>query len=887
MRVITKQINKTIAAVSNTFLSPEKPAEHFVSGTEKFTDRLTYESSFEDEDRTVFLLSDNALGTFYELTHIPHEINSESRLQEHMREFAKIFKKIESSRVTFQFIFDQQISEDFPAPEWDVDSYARKVMQKRVEAIKELARNPKDRPPLYRRKIYLTLRVECKESILSSNEGDLAQLLEKESEILHESLVTLRDYANTLEKSFLSSFAKPLQKLGEQDLVKLLRETLHGSENRSGVFFKDDRPRPEFERISSRVLNGSVEWDASGVGVGADTWEALSWSGQPQQIYPGVMTRLMEIKAPLRCVVNIRPTNYTADLESLSAKIQEGDPYQNRQKKDVDETEDRVVGGEKLLDCSLHVLIRSTDAALTGRKDLRQGQSIARDIEDAIPVFLERFTAFPVFMVCLPFQFSSQASGFIGRERRILSDDIGFILPVFGGTLGSKKPKQLMQARSGEAIYLNQRAGKSNPHFAVFGASQSGKSFWFANFLMSEFAYNPDTMVFLIDSKTSVEYLGKALGEDLGFQMIKPPESYPNLFRGELTKPRVTGIIEVIKTSLSLISGISLDSTEETILAEAIYKTYEDNHQSSGSRYIKSESPDEVGVYESTDGKVALPRMSDIANKLKVVAGQMDITEARVDILREKLLPFFGKGPYAEIFDQQGFEQPDVRAPGLTIYDLDAMSEGPVRTIVTLILIAEIERQIRHPLNRGRNGCLIVEEAGDNLKSKSPQLAEYIKSAYTRFAKIKVSCGAITNKIEHYTTIPACRTAWGQSSTNIILPVYNDSERSALPELLKNDYLAELACDLKKEPGAFSEFLWLGDEVRGTVSYVPTGYDYWLAINHSEDVDALTYAFEIHRTWQKAIDCLAELRPLGFRDDSQELYFIGESEKRRIKEWAN
>ena len=885
LNLVSKKINSAMDLVSKSLLAPEKPSPYFLASAEKFTERLVYESSFIDEDRYIFLLSDGALGTFFEFTHIPHEIESEGRLEELLAEFSKIFKKIESTRVTFQFIFDQQISDDFSVPSWKEDTFARKVMNKRIAAIKSLAHSPGDKPPLFKRRIYLTLRVECKDSILDSKEGELGALLEKETKILKECLIKLRDYVKTLEKSFSQSFGKPLRRLAELDLIDFLKLTLHESSKASAPFNLRSSPTADYERISSRVLNGSVEWEPSGIGVGADTWEALSWSAQPQQIYPGVMTRLMEIKAPLRCVVNIRPTNYTEDLESLSTKIQAGDPYQNRQKKDVDETEDRVVGGEKLLDCSLHVLVRNVGVPLKERIDLRDGAQVAREIEDAIPVFLERFTALPVFMVCLPFQYSPKASSFIGRERRVLSDDIGYILPVFGGTLGSKKPKQLMQARSGEAIHLNQRAGKTNPHFSVYGASQSGKSFWFANFLMSEFSNDPGAMVFLIDSKTSVEYLGKAIGEDHGFKMIRPPESYPNLFRGKLTKSRVTLIIDVIKTSLSLISDTILSSSEETILAEAIFKTYEDNHSSSGSRYVKAKNPGEIGSYEISNGEITLPRMSDIANKLKVVAGYMEITDGVVDSLREKLLPLFGKGPYAEIFDQQESQKEDEKAPGLTIYDLGAMAEGPVRTIVTLILIAEIERQMAHPVNKGRKGCLIIEEAGVNLDSDSKHLASYIKSAYARFAKLKISCGAITNKIEHYTDIPACKAAWGFSSTNIILPVFNPTERAALPDLLKDDYLAELACDLKKEPGAFSEFLWLGDEVRGTVSYVPTGYDYWLAINHAEDVDALQYAHKIHGSWQKAVDCLSEIKPLGFRDEFSELYFIGEDEKERIEKW--
>ena len=84
MKAITRQISRAVGRISKSFLAPEKPAEYFLVGTDKFTDRLTYESSFEDEGRTLFLLSDSALATFWEVTHIPHEIESEARLQEFM-----------------------------------------------------------------------------------------------------------------------------------------------------------------------------------------------------------------------------------------------------------------------------------------------------------------------------------------------------------------------------------------------------------------------------------------------------------------------------------------------------------------------------------------------------------------------------------------------------------------------------------------------------------------------------------------------------------------------------------------------------------------------------------------------------------------------------------
>ena len=76
LNLVSKKINSAMDLVSKSFLAPEKPSPYFLASAEKFTERLVYESSFIDEDRYIFLLSDGALGTFFEFTHIPHEIES-------------------------------------------------------------------------------------------------------------------------------------------------------------------------------------------------------------------------------------------------------------------------------------------------------------------------------------------------------------------------------------------------------------------------------------------------------------------------------------------------------------------------------------------------------------------------------------------------------------------------------------------------------------------------------------------------------------------------------------------------------------------------------------------------------------------------------------------
>ncbi|MEB3209559.1 MAG: hypothetical protein VKK63_11690, partial [Synechococcus sp.] len=245
----------------------------------------------------------------------------------------------------------------------------------------------------------------------------------------------------------------------------------------------------------------------------------------------------------------------------------------------------------------------------------------------------------------------------------------------------------------------------------------------------------------------------------------------------------------------------------------------------------------------------------------------------------------FGNGPYANLFDQEETQREDEPSVGLTIFDLAELAKGPLRTIVTLILIADIERQFNLPQNAGRRGCLIIEEAGVNLSGASEALENYIKDAFARFAKRHITCGAITNQIAHYVELSACKAAWNTSATNIILPVVQEGERKRLSELTHDDYITELAKSLDKRPGEFSEFLWLGDDVRGSVAYVPTGHDYWLAANHAGDTEPLAYAKEAFGSWQSAVDCLAEIAPMGFRDAHGTMRVPNQEERTAINQW--
>jgi len=467
-----------------------------------------------------------------------------------------------------------------------------------------------------------------------------------------------------------------------------------------------------------------------------------------------------------------------------------------------------------------------------------------------------------------------------------MSADIGYLMPVLGGMAGATKPKQLMQSRTGEAVWLNNRQSPTNPHFCIYGESGSGKSFFAANHLIAEHAYSPDLITILIDSLTSYEFLARAIGEDHGFEIIKPPEKFPNIFYGELTPERLPVVTSVLKVAVSLISKEELSAPEETLLGDSMTRVYENNLDSATRQYVKSENTENLGGYEVTGSSLRLPKLSDIVAVFSIVAAEKSLSKDLVKKLTEKLLPFFGTGPYAKIFDQEATREVEEKAPGIILYDLaDIGDDQNLCTITTIILIAETERLLKHPLNKGRPGNLIFEEAQTTLNSGNTLLSNYIKSAYARFRKLGWACGCIANMIDAFSTLSGPKAAWELSATKIILPLSNESEQAKLSDILKDPYHCELAKSLQKIPGKYSQYLYLGNPVKGTGVYVSTGHDYWLSANEGGDRAAIDFTVSnliSKKPYQAAIDLLAEVAPSGYRDEYGALRALSIEEKKEI-----
>ena len=877
-------------------LRPASPRDFLKAQPGSFSPLLPYEAVLELE-RPTCLLGDGSLGLIWELTPLAHEVVELPEIMRRTGLLAEIFDKIRDDEVSFQVIFDSE-----PSPAFEVPAYLRrpktaagKILADRVQFVRSLADSPRDRLQLTSRRVFLTMRLACAQSLPSQLSAGGSEL-ENAAAQLQTGDKRLSQLAGEVEYS-LDQAGIGARLIDGQGILSLLRATLHStSERRTSAMLKPEPPSSS-RRLGSQIMRDFTDVTPAAIGVGDDSWEVCSWLDQPPQVFSGMWARLLEITVPHRLVVNIRPCQKVSDLDLKKMLLRSAsDAFGELQRDEVRLTQDALARGESLSWVSVHLFVRNV--GVTTREILAGGKAkaLASQLKTLtqVPFIVERHAAPALFMLCLPLCFSAAGAGFSGRERRVLSRNLAPYLPVFGAFRGTKTPFQLMVSRGGSAAWLNPYDSETSPHVAVLASSGGGKSFFAQNLMTSFFAKHAGAdkgpLLFIIDKKTSYEIFAEVIGEDVGSRVIKPPEQYPNIFRGKLDEFRLPVIVGLLKTAVSLVApGARLGAVEETLLALAVRLTFTQNELDARTEY-------KDGVLsERTVDKVRLPCLRDIVDNLFPVAAESGVAEGVATALGQHLSPFLGQGPYAALFDRDELDDLDPETPGVSLYDLDAVASNPVlATLTTQMILAEIVRQIRRPENRGRPGMLVIEEAGV-LAASSPEIVAFIQDAWKTFRKLGFACIGLTNEVDDFARKPGPREIWNVSPNKIILRMLDKDLQKALtglPEaglapLIEDQHIGTLIGTLAKKDGAFSQGLWWSGEVRGTFVFHPTGFDYWCAASKPIEVEAVR---EVKRylggSYFQAVQALAEGFPAGVRTSSGSLLPLTAEELAELKRRA-
>lgn len=849
-------------------------------------DVLPYETVLEGE-RPVVLLDGGSVGVVWELEPVEHERLPDAQLAAWAETLGGIVQQVVDPAVVFQVITEVRPARRIAGPAWRVAPVgpAQKVVAQRLAFMEGRAEADAPAVRAMDRRIYLTLRVEgtaLKVARFSWWPESVERAVERQAGAVETLLAQLGEHAQVVEEG-LSAVGWRWKRCGGDALLTLLR----GQWNDAGMLDGDSAAslpyNPEV-RLREQVGRGTVRMAPRAVEVGTDTWEALSWLEQPPHVYHGLFAVLLQLGVPHRCVVNLRPCTRDGDL-AVSAQVLKPatDERGVRHREELQMVERRRAYGEQLVCASIHLFVRNEGVSMDRVAGVGLGRSLANrlSVVTRIPFFHEHTFCPALMLLCQPLCYTPETGRLTSRERRVLTGVLGPYLPVFGGysgTMGgafaaSRTPTQLMLSRAGDPVWLSCRDASTAPHLAVLASTGGGKSFYMVNLMTAELAAHPDSLCFIVDCITSYRVFGEVMGERDGFAFARPPESFPNIFRGAFDDERAQVITGILCTAITLEDEtVVITSEHRQLLAAALKKTYRDVRLDASTRF-----EDDLLVEGTVEG-LAVPRLSGVVDNLLPVAEELGLSAEVAKWLRNKLGAFYGAGAYAKFFDQEAVEVAEAATPRVTLFDLERVADDPTMSTLTMVCcIAEILRHIRRPENIGRKGMLVVDEAGV-LASGSAELERFIKEAWKTFRKLGYLCAGLTNEVDDYREKPAPRTMWANSPNKVLLRLQATEveklgladERRGIPRLIADPHLRELAGSLEMRRGVYSHGLWISEEGTGTFCYEATGYDYWLAASKPVEVQSFFEACVALGSAWRALVYLAEHHPSGVRDATGE-----------------
>ncbi|MEL6908433.1 MAG: hypothetical protein AAFP22_23690, partial [Planctomycetota bacterium] len=182
------------------------------------------------------------------------------------------------------------------------------------------------------------------------------------------------------------------------------------------------RPYNPTVRLGDQIVHDEVHLHPHAAQVGSACTEIVTWLEQPSSVDACVLRSLLYIQAPLRAIWVIRPSVPTSDLplRALQFRVPSLDARTRRQATEHRALTERLAGGERIVGCTLAILVQS-EAAPGELARRGQAQSVRRVLGQAgLDTVVERSVAPAFFTVLGPLATSTGALELLGRERRVL-----------------------------------------------------------------------------------------------------------------------------------------------------------------------------------------------------------------------------------------------------------------------------------------------------------------------------------------------------------------------------------------------------------------------------------------------------------------------------------
>ncbi|QAT16681.1 putative conjugative transfer protein TraC [Candidatus Velamenicoccus archaeovorus] len=450
----------------------------------------------------------------------------------------------------------------------------------------------------------------------------------------------------------------------------------------------------------------------------------------------------------------------------------------------------------------------------------------------------EEIIAGSLFLSCLPLCFDHHYEKFIKRTRRIVSDNLADMLPLYGSVRGTQAPAQLYLNRRGEPVFWDFFDSNTNPHTIVIGASGSGKSFFVNDFILQNARL--DSHFFVLDKGDSY----KKLCSVLGGQYIRFELNDPVTINPFLKVPDAEHLAFLVTMLSQMCSGGDererLLREHEGVLQQAILAAY------------KGKTKDQELV------------LSDVVEKLKSHScnRKLGVGESIGIKLALKLRSFTKEGPFGKFFD--GKNQFSLGAK-FTVFELGNLSSHQdLQVVVLLNIMYFITHFVSQSEMKPKRKFLLIDEAWSLLKLQNT--ADFITNSFKTYRKYRCSCCAITQEITDLIG-KECGIAIQANAAN---KVFLKQEPNVIDSLRGfaslSDKEIELLKSVETQKGRFSEALMISDSSRGVIRLVPDPFLYWLATSDAKDnayLEEKVKKFE--GRYLEALSECAKEKPYGLR----------------------
>lgn len=825
-------MNNTNEIIDNALVNRNQLADALFKRSESLSKLLPY-SEYLDEHK-MFINKDGSFGIVLEADLLEHEPMNSRQVLSTVESLKSLFALPENC--VLQVLYDQSyISKNDKY--WDeIKEYykypypvSKLLHEEKIKNIREKCNSEHELSPL-KRKSLISIRFFPSKACVS----EWKQSLGKDERLLFDEMkefVRQMKLFTGLVKQYIENSKVKLRILNAQELITHLRQFFNPKE----FYRRDFAKYNKHHSISDQIIYSSPTLDYVGIEREGVKTRTITLKTSPQFAYAGGMAYFTKLKFPYKMSLNFSfPSKssvkkffdikefFLENTVTAKAKVQ---------RKEIKEAQDRLAQGEKCLFLTFCIVLEGeTDEQLDERT--RELVNIFHnDLE--CEIIIEDEIGLGLALNTLPLNYSPEADYSSQRYIRILQNDAILFLPFFDSFKGLKNPLQVYLSREKNLIKFNLLENETSNHTVVLADSGSGKSAFIIDCIQSAKKLDPEPLVFVIDKKSSYKgVVGPYHGE---LTVFDPNSSMPfTPFRGIFDDAKVNFLTKLLTTAIKLTSPtFEVESEHLSSISRALKLAYIKKSKEVGLVYSD-------GELKSTDSEEDIEVTMDdfIASMASLTSDpEFEPMKNQIESILVKLKPFYGDGVYSKYF--KGAENKNsISGNLLFVYDLDALKDETLQTLMTMSVIEEIRSTIQKPEHQGRTGFIVIEELG-MLGRDNPVARDFIIDAAETFRKLGFWLIGLTPRPQNYFEMEAGKAMWSVADNFVFLRMSPDNA----DYLFANSKLvdvpeAEIIKSLKVKKGQYTEIFYTNKDksTQGAFRYYQTEYDKWLAPTNQQDL---------------------------------------------------